>query len=435
MTVYRLVKYLQMQVIQTEGEAGMDGAVGASARWQWPVGDEARVPYWVYTDPDLYALEQARIFSGPTWSYVALASEVPDVGSFKRTAIGERPVVVVRGADGTIRVVENRCAHRGVKFCQQDFGTTTEFLCPYHQWRYDLAGALTSVPYRRGLKGQGGMPKEFRLEDHSLKQLKVVERGGAVFASFAEAPPTFEDYLGPKMLGYFDRLFNGRPLEVLGYSRQRIPGNWKLMLENIKDPYHAGTLHVFFVTFGLFRADQPSRIEMDDTGMHAVLVSQKGEQVANEVTSNLGQFQGDLRLADPRILDPVKEFAGPETVVMQTLWPNVILQQQTNSLSTRQIQPRGPGAFDFVWTHFTYADDTPEMKQRRLRQANLFGPAGLVSVDDGEVIEMAQQGLVGYPEAAAVVEMGGYSVDDTQHQLTEAAIRKLYRHYRQVMGI
>ena len=45
-------------------------------------------------------------------------------------------------------------------------------------------------------------------------------------------------------------LMNGRPLTILGYNRQRIPGNWKLMQENIKDPYHPGLLHTWFSTFG-----------------------------------------------------------------------------------------------------------------------------------------------------------------------------------------
>jgi salicylate 5-hydroxylase large subunit len=76
---------------------------------------------------------------------------------------------------------------------------------------------------------------------------------------------------------------------------------------------------------------------------------------------------------------------------MITLFPSLIIPQQVNSLSTRHILPRGPGAFDFVWTHFGFADDTPEMTRRRLRQANLFGPAGFVSADDGEVIEFSQQ--------------------------------------------
>ena len=66
------------------------------------------------------------------------------------------------------------------------------------------------------------------------------------------------------MLRYFDRLFDGRALKILGYNRQRIPGNWKLMQENIKDPYHPGLLHTWFVTFGLWRADNKSQLVMDE---------------------------------------------------------------------------------------------------------------------------------------------------------------------------
>ncbi len=60
--------------------------------------------------------------------------------------------------------------------------------------------------------------------------------------------------------------------------RQRIPSNWKLMMENIKDPYHASLLHVFLISFGLFRADQELSMEMDETGRHAVLVSRRAER-------------------------------------------------------------------------------------------------------------------------------------------------------------
>ena len=83
---------------------------------EWPKEGIARIPYWIYSDPDVYAREQERIFCGPSWSYVALEAEVPRSGDFKRTFIGEKPVVVVRDRDGSINVVENRCAHRGVQF-------------------------------------------------------------------------------------------------------------------------------------------------------------------------------------------------------------------------------------------------------------------------------------------------------------------------------
>jgi salicylate 5-hydroxylase large subunit len=206
------------------------------------------------------------------------------------------------------------------------------------------------------------------------------------------------------------------------------------MLENIKDPYHAGLLHVFFVTFGLFRADQKSAVDIDDSGRHGILISRKGDKEVNEVTSDMRQFQGDLALQDPRIIDVVQEFPGEDTVGMITIFPSVILQQQVNSLTTRQIVPTGPGSFDFHWTHWTYADDSEEMKQRRLRQANLFGPAGLVSADDGEVIEFSQQGFTASPDEAAYVQMGGRDVAPTDHMVTEAAIRAMYQYWREAMG-
>jgi salicylate 5-hydroxylase large subunit len=401
----------------------------------WSNEGVSRVPLWLYSDPAVYRREQERIFGGPFWSYVGLAAEVPQPGDFKRTQIGEKSVVLVRDRQGTLNVVANRCAHRGLQFCQQNFGHTVEFMCPYHQWTYDLRGHLVGVPFRRGLRKQGGMPADFALEGHGLQQLQVVERHGVVFATFASAPPPFDEYLGTTMLAYFDRVFDGRGLRLLGYMRQRIDSNWKLMFENIKDPYHASLLHVFLVTFGLFRADQRSEVRMDSAGRHAALISCKGEQKASAATAEMKSFLADLRLHDPRLLDPVREFPGDATVVMQTIWPNLIVQQQSNTLATRQLVTRGPQTFDLVWTFFGYADDTEEMTRRRLRQANLMGPAGLVSMDDSEMMEFSQRGVHEYPEAAAVVELGGRECHDEPHMITETAIRGFYRYYREVMGL
>ncbi len=404
-------------------------------RRPWPAEETSRVPFWIYSDPEIYRLEQERIFGGSAWSYVALEAEIAHPGDFKRTEIGDKPVVVVRDETGEINVVVNRCAHRGVAFCQHATGNAKRFVCPYHQWTYDLCGKLLSVPFRRGYKGQGGMPADFAVGDHGLQRLSVTRRHGVIFASFDPAPEPFEEYLGQLMLGYFDRVFDGRPLTVLGAMRQRIPSNWKLMFENIKDPYHASLLHVFLVTFGLFRLDQKSAVEMDATGRHAVLVSSKGEQATNDATREMRSFMADFKLHDPRLLDPVREFAGDATVVMQTLWPNLIVQQQSNTLAMRQLVTRGPQAFDLVWTFFGYADDTEEMRRRRLRQANLMGPSGYVSIDDSEVMRAAQAGIAPYPEAVGLFEMGGRGAANETHMVTEGAIRGFYNFYRGVMGI
>src|SRR5215469_17866442 len=338
---------LSFRVIEEDLLMAADGGAASNlAARRWPAGGESRVPNWVYTDADIFAREQERIFEGPSWLYVCLDAEIPNSGDFTRSRLGTREVVAVRGADGQVRVLLNSCAHRSMQFCSANRGSVKEFICPYHQWTYDLKGNLLGVPFRRGLKGSGGMPADFRPEAHGLKQLAVAARHGVVFASFSQPNETLEDYLGPLMLGYFDRVFSGRELKVLGYQRQRLPSNWKLMMENIKDPYHASLLHVFLVTFGLFRMDAQSAVEMDDTGRHGVLVNRRGEQKANDATAQMRAFRQDLTLADPRLIDPVREFPGDATVVMQTLWPNLIVQQQSNTLAMRQLVTRGPSHFD-----------------------------------------------------------------------------------------
>ena len=104
-------------------------------------------------------------------------------------------------------------------------------------------------------------------------------------------------------------------------------------------------------------------------------------------------------------------------------------------MSTRHIQPRGAGSFDFVWTHFGFADDDEAMTRRRLRQANLFGPAGYVSADDGEVIEFSQAGFRQQPDGKTLAELDGRDHHDTDHMVTETLIRSMYAYWRRVMEI
>lgn len=402
--------------------------------YTWPGGND-RVPYWIYTDQGIYQRELERIFRGPTWSYVGLECEIPNPGDYKRTSIGDQSIIVVRDTDHGINALINRCAHRGVQLCQQDKGSVNEFMCPYHQWTYDLRGNLLGIPFQRGVKGHGGMPDDFQPADHGLECVRVQARNGGIFATLSDETPPLEDYLGDPILGYYDRIFDGRALRLLGHSRQRIGGNWKLMLENIKDSHHASLLHVFFVTFGLFRVDNESKIEMDPTGLHTALSSIRGKQELNDGTAQMKSFHGELALGDPRLLDTVREFPGDQTVVMQTIWPNLILQQQSNTLATRQIVARGADAFELHWTFFGYETDDEEMTARRLRQANLMGPAGLVSLDDGQIIERIQDGIRPNPDAQGIVELGGRDTADSDHMVTEVALRAFYQGYRNVMGL
>jgi len=406
---------------------------------RWDREGSSSVPYWIYTDEDNYRTEMDRIWYGPHWLYAGLDAEVPDAGSWKTTTLGERPVIVARNQDGTISVVENRCSHRGVKICLARSGKDDSFTCPYHQWSYALDGALQGIPFRRGIKGKGGMPKDFKPSEHGLPRLKVEVVNGVIWASFNSDTPDFREYIGEKMWGYYTRIFSGRKLRIIGYNRQLIPSNWKLMMENIKDPYHAALLHMFFASFGLFRPDQKNALEMDETGRHACLMSimpAAGAGENHDVAASLPGFDASLQLADRRLIETVKELTGDETVGGSTIFPSVILLQQVNSMQTRQIIPKGPSHFELMWTHFGFEDDDESMRSRRIRHANLFGPAGFVSADDSEVMQMAQEGYSYAPEdRSSIMAMGGTGVHSEDHMATESAIRGMYRYYREVMGL
>ena len=406
--------------------------------YKWPAEGLTHIPDWVYTSDEIFERERQRIFFGDTWSFVALEAEIPDPGSFKRSYVGDVPVIVTRDENGQIHVFENRCAHRGVEFCRALRGKAENFTCPYHQWMYDLTGKLMAVPFRRGDRGKGGMPKDFRLEDHNPKRLNVATRHGVVFASFSNTVESLEDYLGPENLEQFDVVFAGRKLKILGFYRNRLNGNWKLYHENLKDPYHATLLHVYLATFRLMVAGQKSAMIVDDRGRHATAASAKdddieiSEETAGEMKS---AFRDGMELHDPEFLNYVAEFDSPWTVTMQTIWPNLIVQRELNTLGIRHIVPRGPHALDMYWTMFGYEDDTPEMEKHRLRQGNLMGPSGYLGVDDNEAIKFLQDGFRHSYSDEGIVMLDPEKEGSTDTLISEASVRSLYRHYREVMDL
>ena len=406
-------------------------------RYVWPAEGLTRVPDWVYTDDAVYQREVERIFHGRTWNYVALEAEIPDAGDFIRSNVGPTPVVVARGQDGAIHVMENRCAHRAAEFCRELTGNAREFVCPYHQWTYDLTGALRAVPFRRGVAGKGGMPADFDMAAHGLTRLHVTTHRGVVFASYAADMEPLADYLGPDILREFEATFDGRRLTILGHYRHSLPGNWKLYHENLKDPYHATLLHTFLVTFGLLVAGNKSLMLTDATGRHGVMASAKSDaKVAADVRGEMRAYKEGMTLAEPRFMDFIDEFDSPWSVTMATIWPNLIVQREMNTLGIRQIVPTGPHEFIMKWTMFGFEGDDDAMTRHRLRQGNLMGPAGFLGLEDNEAIKFVQDGMQRVPDGEHVVELDPqtqYGTSDTL--ISEAAIRGMYRHWREVMEL
>ena len=405
----------------------------------WPRNDYSRVPFRLHHDPMLYEAEMERIFRGPAWSYLCLEAEIPGPGDFRTTWVGDTPVVVSRNKDGAIHAFVNRCSHRGAMIVRELRGTAERHVCLYHRWCYSGAGDLTGLPFRKGLKGEGGMPEEFDMKAESPRKLAVANVRGMLFGTFQpqHAEP-IEAYLGEFGMSIIKR-FLARPVRVLGYSRQRIAGNWKLYAENLRDTYHASLLHEFFVTYGVDRATQKGGVKMDARHRHNMnhaYAASDSQEDAKAAYADTAARLDRMQLRDGKLLQFRNEFEDGMNLAAPTFFPNALLIQINNSLATRQIRPKGVDAHEVFQTVFGYADDDEAMTRHRLISANLVGPAGLVSMEDGEAIEVVQKATRSAGAACAVVEMGGRGpVRDLAHRVTETPIRGFWSYWAELMGV
>jgi phenylpropionate dioxygenase-like ring-hydroxylating dioxygenase large terminal subunit len=404
---------------------------------EWEPGVHSRVPYAVFRRSDVLEREQAQVFQGPVWNFLALQAELPEIGSFKTTQVGQMPVLVTRGNDGDFQAFENRCAHRGALIRTEPFGTAASHTCVYHAWRYDHSGNLLSVPFERGVNGQGGMPQAFCREEHAPRKLRTATLCGLVFGTLSADAPPIEQYLGPEVAGRMKRVL-GRPLSILGRFTQSLPNNWKLYAENVRDTYHASLLHTFFTTFGITRLTQEGGVFVSADGAHHASASYSrvlAGQGEAYLEQRLRALNSGIGLGDLSMLDTVDELGDGIVLQILSVFPGFVLQQIHNCLAVRQIVPTGVRTTDLHWTYLGYADDSDEMRRLRLKQANLVGPGGYVSMEDGAVGGFVQRGIEAASDQQAVIEMGGTGTESQPFRTTETSVRGFWRAYRRHMRL
>jgi phenylpropionate dioxygenase-like ring-hydroxylating dioxygenase large terminal subunit len=401
----------------------------------WP-NDDTRVPFELYKSADIYAAERERIFLGATWNYLCLEAEIPKPGDYRATFVGDVPVIVARDMDGTLGAFENRCAHRGALICPKLEGHGARISCVYHGWTYDLKGNLTAVTFERGIAGKGGMPKDFDRAQWKRRALHVESFAGLVFGTFSDATPPLETYLGPEIGARIRRVMR-KPLKLLGTNSQILPNNWKMYICNVRDPYHASLLHLFFTTFRLNRLSAEGGIIIDATGGHHVSYSKMAQDRPSDDydKAEIRAKQEGFRLADPSLIAMKDEFGDGISLQILSVFPLFILQQIQNCLCTRQVVPRGLDETELLWTYFGFEDDDEEMALHRLRQANLVGPAGYISMEDGAVGDFVKRGITGAGADAEIIAMGGREWKSQDTRATESPLRGFWKVYREHMLI
>ena len=372
-----------------------------------------RVHRRVYTDPEIFELELARIF-GRAWIYLGHESQLREAGDFFLSQIGRTPIIVTRHADGAINALVNRCAHRGAKVCNVASGRTRAFVCPYHGWTFRTDGSLAALPLPAGYGAAFDQKDPSRGLTHVAR---VASYRGFIFGSQAGDGPTLVDYLG-EIAEAIDNLVDRSPTGELQHSphyfKQEFAANWKLHMENAVDLVHPLYVHMSSVASArgtasakgegpdgqaiqMYKANGLTLPEADQVTLHG---SERGH-----IYMNAFYRDGDIapERADPVFLGYRQSLVarhGEEKtrkiLARQTfnnlVYPNLSINPLFQTL--RVIQPLGVDR-TVVFSHCFRLVGAPEEMFRQsvtfLSTAN--SPASLISTDDLETFERCQAGL------------------------------------------
>lgn len=198
------------------------------------------LPGTAYTDPELFAAEQRRIFEA-MWFCAIRSDEIGKAGDFRTIQVGTESIIVSRSRGGEARAFFNVCRHRGMRVCLESEGSVRKFQCGYHAWTYNLDGTLIAAP------NLTSMPDVDR-DAYGLQKVSVREWLGYIWVCLAEEPPSFEATVLSEVstrLGEVENL-DAYGVEGLALGKRityDVKANWKLIIENFMECYHCATIH------------------------------------------------------------------------------------------------------------------------------------------------------------------------------------------------
>jgi phenylpropionate dioxygenase-like ring-hydroxylating dioxygenase large terminal subunit len=353
----------------------------------------------IYRDPEVFTLEMERIFKR-TWVFMAHESELAASGDYLTMQVGTEPVVLVRGEDDEIRVLVNRCMHRGAIVCERPAGNAKSFRCQYHGWTYRNDGHLVGVPFP---ERQAADVRE-RLGLVALPRVESYR--GLIFASFNPGVPPLADHLGAGAISYIDRFLDqclGLPLVAHKQAHRIAMGaNWKLQLENGMDGYHAGFTHRSFFdvmqrrlgTSVRYASGLPTATSRAFRNGHCAIDPETTSRkpLMNRVAT-LPEAAERLALLRAEVGDDkYEDFLGGVTGagINIGIYPNL----QLIGIHIRRIEPVSVSQ-TVVSVRPLLAEGAPEqVNWLRLRYHELFyGPAGFGQPDDFEMFERVEAAL------------------------------------------
>lgn len=352
-----------MTILTDELLASFDDSVG-------PVDEARLLPPVLYTSPEFYEFERQAIFRRE-WLCVGRADQLAESGDFRCVTIAGEPLIAVRDQDGELRVMSAVCRHRGMVLAEGS-GNCRRFTCPYHHWSYGLDGQLLGAPAMDRAVG-------FDPAEHGLIELKTEVWQGFVMANFDPGAAPF----GPTMAKIDAMLENYGLAATTTLEGKTIPGlawNWKVMMENFNDPYHASRLHGPLQTFAPSHMNDFLDWDDDDGAIGRI----------QHFTDMDGSFNPTKRCLLPVFANLTEDQRRRGGFVL--IPPTLALAIVPDEVAYFIISPDGPG---HITIHIGYCFESSALKDPMFEYLFEAAEAGVnnFNVQDIYADEMTQKGL------------------------------------------
>jgi Rieske 2Fe-2S family protein len=331
---------------------------------EWDAGESTLDPA-VYRDPSIHQREVERIFRRVPLC-LGHADQLREPGSMIARDLFGLPLLLVRDRRGEINVLLNVCRHRGARLIEgeEQLCRKHALVCPYHNWTYDLSGAL------RGLPGADAFPTLDK-SSRGLRRLPSEVRHGLIWAVL---DPNRGDIDVASFLGGIDEDLAALDLGPHRFYRQhacRRRANWKLVMDAFQEFYHIKRLHAG--TIGPFFLDINSAGEAVEPHLR-VLVGREGLDAAR----GLPPSQWDLRR---------------HATFTHMIFPNTIMVYHPDYTSHLGLFPVAPDDVLFVHTMFTPHEPRNDKERAHWDRSFDLLDGGVFNSEDLWVSEQIQLGL------------------------------------------
>ena len=208
------------------------GAAKPALYPEWGKTPYHRVDAARYISAEHVDLEAERLWPY-IWQAACREEELPETGDFLEYKITDQSIILVRTASGAIKGYFNACPHRGTQLAK-GCGHITQFVCPFHGWRWSLDGINRYVHDRVEFP-------DLTDEELRLPEAAVEIWGGFVFVRLSSTGPTLAEYLEPvaKDLAPY-RIEDYR---IKSWRTIVLGANWKVALEAFEEAYHSMGSH------------------------------------------------------------------------------------------------------------------------------------------------------------------------------------------------